>query len=109
MKKPARADPGCLRSHYSHISCIHITLIHSEGVHKVRVRFLCFGTRSLMHYPLLFATSLLPILAAGAEFAFNPYAFQQQVATCPGINRADNKTVDLHLRMLLQLHFSVLF
>lgn len=62
-----------------------------------------------MHYPLLFATSLLPILAAGAEFAFNPYAFQQQVATCPGINRADNKTVDLHLRMLLQLHFSVLF
>jgi hypothetical protein len=62
-----------------------------------------------MRYPLLFASSLLPILASGAEFAFNPYAFQQQVATCPGINRADNKTVDLHLRMLLQSHLPVLF
>jgi hypothetical protein len=59
-----------------------------------------------MRYPLLFATSLLPILASGA---FNPYAFKQQVATCPGINRADNKTVDLHLRMLLQSHLSVRF
>jgi hypothetical protein len=57
---------------------------------------------------LLFATSLLPILASLArgddsESEFNPSAFQQQVATCPGINRADNKTVDLHLRMPLPL------
>jgi len=46
---------------------------------------------------------LLPILAyllvaRGAESTFNPYGFQQQIATCPGINRVDNKTVDLHLQ-----------
>ena len=66
-----------------------------------------------MRYLLLFAASLLPILASLArgddsESAFNPYAFQQRVATCPGINRADNSTVDLSLRMLLQLHLPIL-
>ena len=65
-----------------------------------------------MRYLLLFATSLLPILASLArgddsESVFNPYAFQQQVATCPGINRADNTTVDLLLRMPFQLRLRI--
>ena len=36
------------------------------------------------------------------DHAFDPLAFTQQVATCPAVNRALNKTVDLHLRMHLK-------
>ena len=63
-----------------------------------------------MRYLLLFAASLLPVFAslARGNDLFNPYAFQQRVATCPGINRADNSTVDLLLRMLLQLRLPIL-
>ncbi|KAI0303057.1 Alpha/Beta hydrolase protein [Russula brevipes] len=78
---------------------------------------------------LFFAGGLLPVLVAysrltlasaepesARDAAFDPLAFRQQwqVATCPGINRADNTTVDLQLhyvdvnptahRTLLLLH-----
>src|SRR5882762_258966 len=60
----------------------------------------------------LFASGLLPlllqvlltnfVLLSSARYtrdlAFNPLAFPQRVVTCPAINRALNKTVDLHLR-----------
>jgi hypothetical protein len=78
---------------------------------KVHVLFPYFSSRSLMRNLLIFASSLLPVIAYSArgtesESAFNPYAFHQQVATCPGFNRAENKTVDLHLRTLPQSHFT---
>jgi hypothetical protein len=63
-----------------------------------------------MRHFLLLASSLLPILASsarGAEPVFDPYAFEQQVAICPGINRAENKTVDLNLGMLSESHETV--
>ena len=59
----------------------------------------------------LFAGILLPILGAvstlassestrdTSSFSFDPLAFNHHVATCPGINRSTNKTVDLQLRM----------
>jgi soluble epoxide hydrolase / lipid-phosphate phosphatase len=59
-----------------------------------------------MHYLLLLASSLLPILTLASSTArdpnsnFDPNAFHLQVATCPGINRAENnKIVDLNLGM----------
>lgn len=64
-----------------------------------------------MRHLLLLASSLLPILASSAscaESTFDPYAFEQQVAICPGINRAENKTVDLHLGMFSGSHLPVL-
>ena len=56
---------------------------------------------------ILLASSLLPVLALASpleearrsDLTFDPSAFSFQQATCPGINRAENKTVDLHLRM----------
>ncbi len=69
-----------------------------------------------MHYLLLLASSLLPILTLASSAArdphstFDPNAFHLQVATCPGINRAENnKTVDLHLGMFPQSLFTVLY
>jgi hypothetical protein len=64
-----------------------------------------------MRNPLLLASSLLLILlinsgltlaSSAADSAFDPLAFHHQVANCPGINRAENKTVNLKLRMLPQ-------
>jgi hypothetical protein len=65
---------------------------------------------------LLFTGGLLPILGADSvlassqaarhkrDSAFDPLAFHQQVVTCPGINRAQNKTIDLQLRTLPKSH-----
>ena len=57
---------------------------------------------------ILLASSLLPVLTLASPLAetrrsdltFDPSAFPLRQATCPGINRAENKTVDLQLRML---------
>jgi hypothetical protein len=58
----------------------------------------------LVAYSRLTLASAEPVSARDA--AFDPLAFRQhwQVATCPGINRAENKTVDLQLRMLPRPH-----
>jgi hypothetical protein len=60
-----------------------------------------------MRHLLLLASSLLPVLTlASPDSTFNPLAFPLQQAICPGINRAENnKTVDLHLRMLSTITF----
>ncbi|KAI0301880.1 Alpha/Beta hydrolase protein [Multifurca ochricompacta] len=56
---------------------------------------------------LLLSIGLLPIIAIDSVLAtsvrhtinsrFDPFAFQKNVVTCPSINRAENKTVDLQL------------
>jgi len=60
-----------------------------------------------MRNPLLLASSLLLILlinsgltlaSSAADSTFDPLAFHHQVANCPGINRAENKTVNLKLQ-----------
>ncbi|KAI0002915.1 alpha/beta-hydrolase [Russula compacta] len=62
-----------------------------------------------MHNLRLFASSLLLVLVTNCgltlaslarDLAFDPLAFNQywKVASCPGINRAENKTVDLRLQ-----------
>ena len=68
--------------------------------------------RPLTRHLFLLASSLLPVLtlastaARGSDSTFNPFAFPLQQVTCPGINRAENnKTVDLHLRMLPTIAF----
>jgi len=48
--------------------------------------------------PLLTQSALLASARHTRDLAFDPLAFHQQVVTCPAINRALNKTVDLHLR-----------
>ncbi len=59
----------------------------------------------LMRHLFLLASSFLLILtlassARGSDSTANVLDFPLQVATCPGINRAENnKTVDLHLGM----------
>lgn len=64
-----------------------------------------------MHNLPLFASSLLLVFVTNCgltlaslvrDTAFDPLAFDQywQVASCPGINRAENKTIGLRLRML---------
>lgn len=48
---------------------------------------------------LLLTNSALSAFARHTrDFAFDPLAYRQEVVTCPAINRALNKTVDLHLR-----------
>jgi hypothetical protein len=46
--------------------------------------------------------SSLTLASSAVDSAFNPLAFDRhwQVANCPGINRAENKTVNLELRTL---------
>jgi len=39
---------------------------------------------------------------------FNPRAYLQKVVTCPALNRAENKTVNIDLRTSLPLLASVL-
>ena len=51
---------------------------------------------------LLANSTLLASALHTRDHAFDPLAFPQQVATCPAVNRALNKTVDLHLRMHLK-------
>ena len=69
----------------------------------------------MMRNLLFFASSLLLILvfnsgltlaSSAADSTFDPLASHQhwQVANCPGVNRAVNKTVNLELRMLPQSH-----
>ena len=68
--------------------------------------------RPLMRHLFLLASSLLSVLtlaslvARGSDSTFDPLAFPLQQVTCPGINRAENKTVDLYLRMLPTIAFS---
>jgi len=68
-----------------------------------------------MQFLLFLASALLPVLIANSGLAlassvtgstFNPLAYRQywKVANCPGVNRAENKTVDLKLRMFPQPH-----
>jgi hypothetical protein len=65
-----------------------------------------------MHFLILLASSLLPVLTLASPAAkardteFNPSAIPLQHATCPGINRAENKTVDLQLGLLPTVAFS---
>jgi hypothetical protein len=57
---------------------------------------------------LLFPSVLLLVLAVNyvpassarrtSDASFDPLAFDQQVATCPSINRTTNMTVELQLR-----------
>jgi hypothetical protein len=44
--------------------------------------------------------ALLLALLGGAQnvFAFDPRAYKQRVARCPGINRTTNTTLELDLR-----------
>jgi len=62
-----------------------------------------------MQHLLFLASALLPILlvnsgltlaSSATGYTFNPLAFSQHwnVANCPGVNRADNETVNLALR-----------
>jgi hypothetical protein len=55
---------------------------------------------------ILFMNSGLTLASSAADPAFDPLAFRRywQVANCPGVNRAENKTVDLELRMPPQSH-----
>ena len=55
---------------------------------------------------ILVIDSSLTLASSAADPAFDPLASHQpwQVANCPGVNRAENKTVNLELRMLPQSH-----
>src|SRR6267142_208281 len=68
------------------------------------MRNLLFLASSLLL--ILFINSGLTLASSAADSAFDPLAFRQhwQVANCPGVNRAENKTVDLKLRMPPQSH-----
>lgn len=50
--------------------------------------------------PILFANSGLTLASSVTSSTFNPLAFQHylNLANCPSVNRADNKTVNLALR-----------
>ena len=55
---------------------------------------------------ILFINPGLTLASSAADSAFDPLAFHQhwKVANCPGVNRAENRTVDLKLRMPPQSH-----
>lgn len=55
---------------------------------------------------ILIADSGLTLASSATGSAFDPLAFRQywKEAKCPGINRAENTTVDLKLRMFPQPH-----
>ena len=64
--------------------------------------------RTMQHLFFLASALLILIANSGLTFAssatgstFDPLAFHQywKVANCPGVNRAENTTVDLKLRM----------
>jgi hypothetical protein len=50
---------------------------------------------------ILIANSGLTLASSATGSTFDPLAFRQywKVANCPGVNRAENATVDLKLRM----------
>lgn len=56
---------------------------------------------------ILFINSGLTLASSAADSAFDPLAFRQdwQVANCAGVNRAENKTVDLKLRKTVAYMF----
>lgn len=80
-----------------------------DEVHKVRSAHLLSRPAKPMRFLFsLFASGLLPLLLTNSallssarhtrDLAFDALAFRRQVVTCPAVNRALNKTVDLHLR-----------
>ena len=77
-----------------------IYIVRSEDVKRVRtMQLLLFLASALL--PILIANSGLTLASSATGSTFNPLAYRQywKAANCPSVNRAENKTVDLKLRM----------